>query len=409
MDIQFVYGKIDLGKLQDIDAIICPTDNHCSGSGGLDLAIHQAAGPELHSALKEKQLADAEVFVTDGFLLNTKRIVHAAIPKATPANIQSNALRSVYKNILWVIGGPHTPTPCKTAAITLLGTGFCGWSFDQSMAALWSVILEYHRDHGSAYFGKGQLEKLLIYYPTDASKTVFSYYNRTSQAFFHAPDQWGLRGDPRLWYALMEHFDDPQFNTIKPPAFIKEIQRFFHNLTGKWLCADTQIYVQQWDHGGMGGGGIGSFMAEIGIPILCSNLCKLQKKSHDLSFMIPVTLAQYPLSLPYDLLPQLMILRKKQYELLVQTKLCLAAGQPYFLTVSHYPEAPELIDHYSLDVETANDSHYSFSKESAIHLCEQLGYAPHALIAALSAYLQSHGGFGLEMLIQKIADKEFHF
>lgn len=415
MNVHFVYGKIELDTLQNIDALICPTDRFFSGGGGLDKAIHQAAGPELKAFLRGKQLSDGEVVITEAFKLGVKCIVHAAVPKAVPADIQAEKLRNCYKNIFWTIGSPYKESPCKTAVITLLGTGFCGWSYQQSMAALWSVIMEYHHKYGCSYFGKGTLEELFIYYPGDAQNTILGYKYRASQAFFYAPDQWGLRGDPHLWYVLMDHFDDPKFNSITLFDFIKEIQRFFHKKAGVWLCAETQVYIEELDQGGMSGGNVSGFMAGAGIPLLCSNLCKLNfNKYKSPRSAFPVYLRffnkeQYQLELPSEILPELEHLRKHQYEMNSQKRIALDLEQLYFLTAYHYRNAPDLIDFYSLDVESANDSHYHFTEESSMHICEQLGFRSTAIGEALSAYLKKHGGPALESLIKRYATKEFHY
>ena len=42
----FEIIRNDLTKMK-VDAIVNPTDPFFSGSGGVDLAVHQAAGPEL--------------------------------------------------------------------------------------------------------------------------------------------------------------------------------------------------------------------------------------------------------------------------------------------------------------------------------------------------------------------------
>ncbi|MBO7251517.1 MAG: hypothetical protein J6V25_02700 [Oscillospiraceae bacterium] len=72
MDVQFVYGRLDLQKLDGIDATVCPTDVYCSGSGGLDQKIHQAAGPLLKFALKDSGLSEGDVCVTGAFNLDTR-------------------------------------------------------------------------------------------------------------------------------------------------------------------------------------------------------------------------------------------------------------------------------------------------------------------------------------------------
>ena len=410
MNIQFMYGKLDLTKLPAIDTLVNPTDTHCSGSGGLDQAIHQAAGPELSAALRGRQLSDNQVLVTDGFSLGVRYIVHAAVPTATPADSCAEALQTCYKNILWTIGRQFSDASSETAAIPLIGTGSCGWTFEQSMAALWSSILKYHREFGSSFFGAGTMQTLYIYYPAEAFPVVYHYHTRASQAFFHAPGQWGMRGDPYFWYALMYHFDDPAFNNISLFDFIKEIQRFFHKKTGKWLCGDTHVQVKEWAFGD-----ISSFMAEIGIPILCSNLLKItadQPADTSPSFIIPVTLrcshpTQYQLALPYELLPEFLVLRKKQHEINAKKRIPLGFGNLYFLTIHHYPNAPELIDFYSLDVEGAHDFHFHFSEKVSFLLCKQLGYAPNAIGAALSEYLRTNGGHALEKLVIEVAEQEF--
>ena len=424
MKIQFIYGKINLQTLQNIDVLISPTDESFSASGGLDQAIRAAAGPDLAAALHCRHLDTGHVLLTEGFNLGVKHIAHAAIPRRRMLNLnklsgKENPLQECCQKILGTIGapggGPNAQILCKTAAVTLLGTGHCGWTYQESMEALWQAVLAYHRNHGSAYFGKGQLEKLLIYYPQEAHEAVYPYMYRASQAFFRAPDQWGWRGDPYLWYDLMEHFDDPKFNRIDLRAFIGEIQRFFHKKAGVWLCSETEVMLEEYAHGGMSSGGISSFMAEIGIPLLCSNLVELgfleDQKPH---FVIPVELQcmhqeKYQLKLPYELLPDLTHLRSKKHEMNDQRRISLDLERVYYLTVHHYHNMPELIDFYSLDVELADDSHYEFSEEKAGRLCRKLGFKPVALGAALSTYLREHGGAALEALVRSVADKEFHY
>jgi len=320
MNVHFICGKIDLDKLNGIDLLVCPTDVRLSGAGGLDHAIREAAGPELTKALKGKTLKSGEVLVTEGFRLSVKGIVHAAIPGYAESLTNAGALRDCCRRILQELANPHKNEDCTTAAMTLPGVGACGWSFDESIADLWKMILEINRTHGSKYFGGGKLQDLFIYYPEKAIKSVLPYKGRASQAFFNAPDQWGMRGDPYLWYALMEHFDNPSFDKINLSDFVREIQRYFHQKSGTWLCGDTEVYVEEFAHGGMSSGWISPFMASIGIPLLCSNLLELDFPTGlQSSFIIPVELRsvhekKYRLKLPYELLPFLERLRGKQSE-----------------------------------------------------------------------------------------------
>ena len=53
-----------------VDAIVNPTDSRFSGSGGVDLAVHQAAGPGLAQACRQlKALRPSEIEVTGGYNL----------------------------------------------------------------------------------------------------------------------------------------------------------------------------------------------------------------------------------------------------------------------------------------------------------------------------------------------------
>ena len=117
----------------------------------------------------------------------------------------------------------------------------------------------------------------------------------------------------------------------------------------------------------------------------------------------------YQLMLPYELLPELEHLRNNQHKMNSQKRIALDLEHLYFLTTYHYRNAPDLIDFYSLDVESANDSHFQFSEEASVHICEQLGFKPNAIGAALSTYLKKYGGPALESLIKKFATKEFHY
>lgn len=416
MKIQYISGRIDVSHLENINVLVCPTDEYLSGSGGLDQAIREAAGPELTEELHTKKLSAGEVLFTKGYGLAAEYIAHVAVPRYKGDSEDITPLRAAYQNLLVQIRDLYDNGTCKTVTMTLIGTGSCGWSFENSMKALWLEILDYHRHHGSSYMGaKDTVEKLLLYYPMDAFKAVSPYFKRASQAFFNAPDQWGYRGDPYFWYDLMEYFDDPKFDRLTPDALISEVQRFFHKKTGTWLCGDTEVKLEEYAHGGMSSGGISNFMATIGIPLLCSNLVNLGfLEDYQPHFVIPVELysvhqEKYQLKLPYELLPELTYLRQKKDKMNDQQRISLSFTDPYYLTVHHYHNRPELIDFYSLDAENANDSHYQFIEENAAALCKKLGYKPVALGAALKNYLQKHGGAALERLIHSIADQEFHY
>ena len=76
----FEILREDLTKLP-VDAIVNPTDSRYSGSGGVDRAVHQAAGPGLRQAcgMLEK-LGQGELRVTPGYKLPCEYVFHTRGP-----------------------------------------------------------------------------------------------------------------------------------------------------------------------------------------------------------------------------------------------------------------------------------------------------------------------------------------
>lgn len=64
------------------DAVVCPTDEQLSGSGGLDAQLHRAAGPELDCACREiGSCAPGHAVLTKGYDLPANHIIHTVGPR----------------------------------------------------------------------------------------------------------------------------------------------------------------------------------------------------------------------------------------------------------------------------------------------------------------------------------------
>jgi len=123
------------------DAIVNPTDCFYSGSGGADLAIHQAAGAELDRACGELAPIDfGEVAATRGFRLPCKYIIHTMGPiweggdKSEPV-----LLRSCYLNALI----KAKRLGARSVAFPLISAGTFGFPKDKALRIAIEAISDY--------------------------------------------------------------------------------------------------------------------------------------------------------------------------------------------------------------------------------------------------------------------------
>lgn len=130
----------DITKLH-CDAIVNPTDPYFSGSGGTDLAVHTAAGPELAAACA--QLAPLEmgtVAVTEGFGLASRNIIHTFGPIWQGGEYcEPVLLRSCYLNAMLAA--------CRLGAVSvafpLISSGTFGFPKDQVLRIALDSITDF--------------------------------------------------------------------------------------------------------------------------------------------------------------------------------------------------------------------------------------------------------------------------
>ncbi len=168
-----VWSRIDLqqGDITKlaVDAIVNAANSRLAGGGGVDGAIHRAAGAaQLQAACRQLggcETGDAKI--TPGFNLPAKHVIHTVGPVYRDgAHGEPELLASCYRRSLEV----GTENGCKTIAFPAISTGVYGYPFDEATEIALRTTAEFLRQNESVekatfvFFGQADYE---------AAKVVF--------------------------------------------------------------------------------------------------------------------------------------------------------------------------------------------------------------------------------------------
>ena len=138
IDIEIIQG--DITKLK-VDAIVNAANCSLLGGGGVDGAIHRAAGPELLQAcIPLNGCETGKAKITSGFRLPAKFVIHTPGPTYRDGQHgEPKLLESCYKNCLALA----EENGCETVAFPAISTGVYGYPWKEATEIAVKTVREY--------------------------------------------------------------------------------------------------------------------------------------------------------------------------------------------------------------------------------------------------------------------------